>query len=188
MSEFPPELADCGEVAGAPKSTTSLVGAAGEHYVMAELLRRGFIAALAPQGVPNLDIIVTDSMGAQLCAVQVKTRLDRSGDGGWYMGRKHETLIVAKLFYCFVDFGVSAEVVPRVYVMPSAKVAEVLSRVHALWLATPGKQGQQRQDSAIRRLIPDYGRVLRGSAEAGLYPLGWMEEYLGAWDLLRAPG
>lgn len=52
------------------RSETSLIGAAGEHYVMAELLRRGFIAALAPQGVPNMDIVVTDATGAQLCAVQ----------------------------------------------------------------------------------------------------------------------
>ena len=187
MSDLPPELTDCGEVPDVPRLATALVGAAGEHYVMAELLRRRFIAALAPQGAQNLDIIVTDAMGDQLCALQVKTRLDRSGDGGWYMGPKHETLISARLFYCFVDFGVSPEVVPRVHVIPSAKVAEVLSRVHSLWLATPGRNGRARQDSSIRRLIPDYGRVLKGSAEAGLYPVGWMDPYLGAWDSLRAP-
>jgi hypothetical protein len=39
---------------------STLLGAAGEYYVMAELLRRGFIAALAPQGVPNSDIVVTN--------------------------------------------------------------------------------------------------------------------------------
>lgn len=33
-------------------SETSLLGAAGEHYIMCELLRRGYIAALAPQGIP----------------------------------------------------------------------------------------------------------------------------------------
>jgi hypothetical protein len=36
-------------------SQSTLLGAAGEHYVMAELLRRGYVAALAPQGVPNAD-------------------------------------------------------------------------------------------------------------------------------------
>lgn len=176
---------DASDAVRSRRSETSLVGAAGEHYVMAELLRRGFIAALAPQGIPNMDIVVTDPMGAQLCAVQVKTRLDRSADGGWYMGRKHETLIVAKLFYCFVDFGVAEGVAPRTHVVPSAKVAEVLARVHALWLATPGQKGQVRQDSNIRRLVPDYARVLKGSAEPGLYSSGWMEQYLGAWQLLR---
>ena len=56
-------------------SATTLTGAAGEHFVMSELLRRGMIAALAPTGVPNCDIVVTDDIGARLCAVQVKTRL-----------------------------------------------------------------------------------------------------------------
>jgi hypothetical protein len=34
-------------------SPSSLLGAAGEHYVMSQLLRRGFIAALARVGVPT---------------------------------------------------------------------------------------------------------------------------------------
>lgn len=166
-------------------STTSLLGAAGEHYVMAELLRRGFIASLAPQGVPNMDIVVADISGSQLCAVQVKARIGRGGDRGWYMRPQHEHVKGSRLFYCFVDFGVPDDAVPPTYIMPEAKVAEVLSTVHPLWLAAPGAKGQERQNSNIRRLIPDYGRVLRGSAKPDLYPLGWMDEYLGAWHLLR---
>lgn len=173
-----------GAADGTPRSLSSLTGAAGEHYVMAELLRRGFIAALAPQGVPNMDIVVADPTGAQLCAVQVKARLDRSGDGGWYMTHKHESVKGSRLFYCFVNFGVPEDVVPPTYIIPAVKVAEVLSKVHPLWLEAPGAKGQGRRDSNIRRLIPDYGRVLKGSAQPDLYPLGWMDEYLGAWHLL----
>ena len=44
-------------------SRSTVLGAAGEHYVMCQLLRRGLIAALAPVGVPNTDIIVTDDIG-----------------------------------------------------------------------------------------------------------------------------
>jgi hypothetical protein len=47
-------------------SQTSLLGAAGEHYVMSELLRCGYIAALAPQGVPAADIVVSNSEGTRL--------------------------------------------------------------------------------------------------------------------------
>jgi hypothetical protein len=54
-------------------------GVAGEHYVTYRLLRRGLIAALAPTGVPNADIIVTDDIGDKVCAVQVKTRLSPGG-------------------------------------------------------------------------------------------------------------
>lgn len=38
---------------------TSLTGVGGEHYVLFELLRKGYIAALAPTGVPDADIVVT---------------------------------------------------------------------------------------------------------------------------------
>jgi hypothetical protein len=69
-------------------SQSTLLGAAGEHHVMAELLRRGYIAALAPIGVPNADIIVTDVEGSRLCSIQVKTRRDIGSDGGWHMKAK----------------------------------------------------------------------------------------------------
>lgn len=44
-------------------AASTVLGAAGEHYVMSVLLRHGFIAALAPVGVPNTDIIVSDDIG-----------------------------------------------------------------------------------------------------------------------------
>ena len=59
---------------------------------MSELLRRGLIAALAPPGVPNCDIVVTDAIGQRLCAVQVKTRNNAGRDRGWHMSKKHESL------------------------------------------------------------------------------------------------
>lgn len=47
-------------------SQSTLLGAAGEHYVLCQLLRRGYIAALAPLGVPNADILITDTEGRRL--------------------------------------------------------------------------------------------------------------------------
>lgn len=89
-------------------SDSTLLGAAGEYYVMSELLRRGYIAALAPQGVPNVDIVVTNLEGSRLCSIQVKTRRYRS-NGGWIMTAKHERIRGERLFYCFVDFRKVAE-------------------------------------------------------------------------------
>ena len=63
----------------------NLTGAAGEHYVMCQLLRRDFIAALAPVGVPNTDIVVTDAVGDRLASIQVKSRRDIGSDGGWHV-------------------------------------------------------------------------------------------------------
>jgi hypothetical protein len=71
-------------------SQTTILGAAGEHYVLFQSLRRGFIAALAPQGVPNTDIIVSDMGGNRLSAIRVKTRRAIGSDGGWHMKDKQE--------------------------------------------------------------------------------------------------
>jgi hypothetical protein len=167
-------------------SATSLLGAAGEHYVLSELLRRGFVAALAPQGVPNMDILVADTDGDQLCAIQVKTRSGRGGDGGWHMRPKHEKHHAERLFYCCVDFGNSARERPNVYVIPSQKVAEVIGTAHRAWLSNPGKNGRIRQDSSVRRLLPDYAYAFRPGPN--LYPMGWLNEFLNRWDLIPVPG
>ena len=82
------------------KVSSVITGAAGEHFVMAELLRRGLVAAKAPEGVPNFDIVITDISGERLAAIQVKTRRDfKSGDKGWHMKAKHEKLSSDRIFY-----------------------------------------------------------------------------------------
>ncbi|AJP71700.1 hypothetical protein TS85_07755 [Sphingomonas hengshuiensis] len=160
-------------------SATSLTGAAGEHYAMSELLRRGMIAALAPAGVPNCDIVVTDEIGDRLCAVQVKTRNSTGTDGGWHMSKKHETLTSKTLFYCFVDFAMGKECGPFTYVVPAAIVAQTLAECHQAWLDQPGKRGQQRKDNDLRRFLPDYSHL-----EMGKYQQGWLEPFREAWHLL----
>jgi hypothetical protein len=163
-------------------SATTLLGAAGEYHVMAELLRRGYIAALAPQGVPNADIVATDLEGARLCSIQVKTRRDIGADGGWHMKSKHEDVRAERLFYCFVDFGKSPADRPLVHVLPSARVADALKSSHRKWLEKPGKRGQRHQDGPMRRFLPDYEGIF-GSKD-NPYPIGWLDVYRDAWHLL----
>lgn len=161
-------------------SATSLTGAAGEHYVMSELLRRGMIAALAPAGVPNCDIVVTDAIGDRLFAVQVKTRRGKGSDRGWHMGKKHEALTSPTLFYCFVDFAMGTAEPPFTYVVPAAVVAQTLRECHAAWLAQPGAKGQAHNDSDFRRFLPDYSHL-----KMGRYEDGWLDKYREAWGLLQ---
>ncbi len=163
-------------------AASTLIGAAGEHYVMSLLLRHGFIAALAPVGVPNCDIIVTDDIGDRLCAVQVKTRIEKGSDGGWHMSKKHESISSPGLFYAFVDFGKSLTDPPACFVVPSEVVADVISRSHQAWLKTPGAKGQERNDTDFRRFLPDFERkgVMIGCGR------GWLEPYREAWAALAA--
>lgn len=166
-------------------SNATLLGAAGEHHVLSELLRRGYIAALAPMGVPNADIVVTDMEGQRLSAIQVKARRDIGSDKGWHMKPKHERLIGDSLFYCFVDFGVGLDSTTATYVIPSKVVAAALKESHQCWLETPGKKGQAHKDSNVRRFLPDYSRVFGASKPH--YGPGWIMSYKDAWHLLGEP-
>lgn len=163
-------------------SQTSLLGAAGEYHVMSELLRRGYIAALAPRGVPNADIVVADLTGAQLCSIQVKARRDIGSDGGWHMHAKHEKNRSERLFFCFVDFGQKVSDRPKLFLVPSGIVADVLTASHKRWLQNPGRKGAPHKDGPMRRFLPDY-RHLFGDKE-NPYPQGWLSKYLDAWSIL----
>ena len=150
--------------------------------MMSRLLTRGFVAALAPQGAPNLDIVVTYKDGSRLCSIQVKTRWDKGADGGWHMGKKHESISHPRMFYTFVDLGRSTNDNVNVYVVPSSIVAEVIARSHAEWLSTPGANGQVRKDSNFRRFLPDYSKIFGPVTD---YGSGWLTGYLEAWHLLE---
>jgi hypothetical protein len=162
------------------KVVTSIVGASAEHFVMYRLLREGLVAALAPKGVPEVDILVTDRKGNSLAEIQVKGR-QYSKDGGWTMNVKHEhdDLVRERLFYCFVDLGKAADDVPQCWLMPSRVVADVLKRSHKAWLETPGKNGRAHVDWPMRRICVHYDFDPAMNR-------GWMDKYKDAWVQLKA--
>ena len=175
------------------KISSVILGAAGEHYVMAELLRRGFIAAKAPEGVPNFDVVITDINGERLAAIQVKTRRDyKGGDKGWHMKAKHDTLVAERMFYVFVDVGAEQKSVISFFIIPSHVVAEACRMSHQIWLQTPGLGGRPHGDSDMRRLLPKYSRKpgtqLSESQSIFLqtHDEGWIETYRDAWHLIGA--
>lgn len=153
----------------------ALVGPAGEHYVLFRLYQQGVLAALAPPGTPTVDTLVLDANGDDIVAtLQVKTRTIGS-DGGWYMNKKHESVIADRLLYAFVDLQGPQE---STYIVPSTIVADVLTKSHKAWLATPGKGGKKHNDHPMRRIIPNYPWHVPG------LPAEWMTEWNERWDLI----
>jgi hypothetical protein len=156
-----------------------IVGAAGEHFVMYQLLRRGWIAAQAPEGVPNVDLLITDPKAQRLWSVQVKTRLRGAG---WLMSEKHETLVERGLVYVFVELSDP----PTSYILPSRIVSHVLRTSHRMWLSSPGRRGQRRQDTATRKMLVDYSRLKPMDDEerafVAAHSSGWLEQYRDTWD------
>lgn len=167
-----------------------LVGAAGEHYVLAELIKRGFIASKAPEGAPNMDILVADKSGQHLCSLQVKTRRNVGNDMGWHMSAKHDYLESENLFYIFVDVGNKTEDLIQYHVMPSKEVATATRVSHAIWLEKPGRAQAVHNDSKMRRLRSNYADL----AWSGLtkpqkewlieHQAGWLGKFSNAWHLL----
>jgi len=55
------------------KTTTSIIGACGEHYVAAYLSGHNLIVAMPRAGIPGFDLIVSNEKGGHSIRVQVKT-------------------------------------------------------------------------------------------------------------------
>ena len=68
-----------------PKRGTDKVGRAGEHYVAAELNRRGAYASPFSGNVPGIDIVATDDDMRNVAYIQVKTKRGRN----WQMSLQH---------------------------------------------------------------------------------------------------
>ena len=155
----------------------SLVGPAGEHFVLYQLYRRGLLAALAPPGVPEVDIIVLDQHQVVRVGIQVKART-KGRDGGWHMRRKHQGLRSPQLYYAFVDFEPN---IPITYIIPSAVVAQLLEASHRAWLGALGARGQPHRDHDMRRVQPMYPHPWPG------YASNWLEKYRDDWAQLADP-
>ena len=174
------------------KISSTIVGAAGEYHVLSQLLRRGWIAALAPDGAPNMDILVTDELNEKLCAIQVKTRRDIGRDKGWHMRPKHETITAGDLFYVFVDVGKRPSDTTVCYILPSIVVANCIRECYQAWLNTSGKGGRPHKDNDMRRLVPDHSLYVKSDTEEGKkiinqYGPRWLERYRENWAILGLP-
>ena len=138
----------------------------------------GLLAGLPPAGAPDVDVLILDDSANIVTSLQVKTRR-KGADKGWHMKAKHENLVSDRLFYVFVDMEPDE---PISYVIPSAVVAEVVTKENASWLSTPGKNGQPHNQTDMRRILPQYSYPVEGFDD------GWMDQYQESWELLRGNG
>ena len=100
-----------------PQLHKTLIGPAGEHYVLFRLLQRGILAALAPPGAEKVDILVLSTDEQITATIQVKTSTT-SLNKGWPMNAKHETIEHPRAFYAFVDLKRLPHA-PVTYIVPS---------------------------------------------------------------------
>ena len=114
---------------------------------------------MAPDGAPNMDILVTDETINDCVLFKLKTRRDIGHDKGWHMKPKHEDMIVDDIFYVFVDVGKQPSDRTTCYILPSKVVADCIRLCHQVWLDTLGHGGRPHKDSNVRRLRPDHSSI-----------------------------
>ena len=144
-----------------PTPSTNNIVRAGEHYVAAELNRRGAYASPFSGNVPGIDIIATDDGQNRMAYIQVKTK---RGGGNWHMGINHgwgkitykncprdgncpktctpslEEPVLGTPDHFWVFVSLTANGGQQYYVLADDKVRALLREVHTAYLKSNGGQ------------------------------------------------
>ena len=120
----------------------ALIGNAGEYYVMAELLKRGIIAALAPRNAPSFDILATRNN--QTAKIRVKTKSQEYPL--WQYSVKKDGSIFRDLsddgdFTVLVDLAIETKDL-KFYIVPTCRIDVWLKEDFKEWIKTPGKNNR----------------------------------------------
>jgi len=132
----------------------TLIGNAGEHYVVAELLKRGVTAALAPRNSPAFDILATFK-GQTIC-IRVKTKSEQYDIWQWNV--KSDGMIFRDLrdegdFTILVNLTEKTEDL-QFFILPTNQLDRWLKSDFQKWVSTPGSRGQQRNPGNKKRHLP----------------------------------
>jgi hypothetical protein len=161
--------------------SSAYAGNAGEFFVLAELTRRGWTAALTARNNRAYDILA--KRGDEFAAIRVKTKTSSftlfqwnakpNGDIFLEMTQQHD-------FCVLVDIPEAGDVSPAHYVVPTPVIDDWLREDFNEWVTTPGAKGQQRAADNKRRLfyVDEETEKLGHGYQSKLAP------FKGAWNLL----
>jgi hypothetical protein len=173
---------------------SAVIGAAGEHLVLSNLLRLNYIAGKAPDNTKDYDLVVLNSDGTTSFPIQVKTTIDKKKS--WILSEKHEKPI-KNLIYCFVYIE-SKSSFSEIFVINSEAVAKAVKTSHSIWLKLPGLKGQKHQEGSMRMFMRDYSSISglkRKNYKNYLnqeelkfildFSDGWLNKYRDNWSLIK---
>lgn len=151
-------------------------GAASQFFVAGELCRRGLVAVVTMGNTPNTDILCSNAQGTKFVHVQVKTYVP--GNKTVSVGRKAEKYYGENFIWVLAGIPLAGSDKPFEYfIIPSAEVSDHVKEAHAQWLAAPGKNGQQHNDSNVRTIhLPPHQSFS-----------GWrIDEYKNNWSVIES--
>jgi hypothetical protein len=159
----------------------AFAGNAGEFFVLAELTRHGWTAALTARNNRAYDILA--KRDDEFAAIRVKTKTAVSDAFRWNAKLDGEIFLELRTkndFCVLVDIPEDMNVGPTYYIVPTPVIDKWLKYDFQTWVATPGAKGQQRAKDNTQRIVHLDGEPTR---------LGYgyrqkLAPYKGAWDTL----
>jgi hypothetical protein len=163
--------------------SSAFAGNAGEYFVLAELTRRGWTAALTARNNRSYDILT--KRADEFAAIRVKTKTSITTVYQWNAkadGQIFLELSEQRDFCVLVDIPEN-DSHPTYYIIPSTVIDKWLRDDFDAWVTTPGAKGQKRAEDNKRRIFYVDGQkdIL---AHGYLFKL---EPFKGAWHLLGQP-
>ena len=139
---------------------------AGEHFVAAELSRRGFAAVLTRQDIRSIDILASNADASRSVGIQVETTQKAGSE--WVLTKSAADApsadVVDSLFYVFVSLNGGAA--PSYHVVPRGTVADRARADHATTVTAPDSETAPSPDDGVRHFSD------------------FTNEYRSAWHLL----
>jgi hypothetical protein len=120
-----------------------LKGAAGVHFVVAQLSLQGWVALLTTRNLKAFDIVAFQQNLSKVVFLQVKsTDQPKSGwlvytiptDENWQDDLKKSVSVGDNFFFIFVELPTRDKVEPSFYIVPSREVADMLIQDITAWL------------------------------------------------------
>lgn len=159
----------------------AFAGNAGEFFVLAELTRRGWTAALTARNNRAYDILA--KRADEFAAIRVKTKTSAFTSFQWNAKPSGEIFLEMTTdhdFCILVDIPEDDKASPIYCVVPTPVIDGWLKDDFHTWVTTPGAKGQQRAEDNKRRIF--YADDDTGKLGHGYLPK--LAQYRGAWDLL----
>jgi hypothetical protein len=143
------------------------VGQAGEHFVAAELHRRGAYAVTFSGNMPDIDILASNVDRSRTVSIQVKTKTAGTWQTTTRRGRRREEEPDATEFWVFVDIGRDPSTLPRYFIVPAWWIENSIYERHEAYLTKHGGKRARSSESTHHAI-----------------PLGAIEEWRDRWEVL----
>ncbi len=147
-----------------PKLTNQQVGAAGEHFVAAEIHRRGGYAVTFSGNMHDIDLLASDASHDRVISIQVKTKTSGTWQTSTRRGKRRKAPEVETKYWVLVDLGKEH---PEFYVVPKWWMENDIHKAHSKYLSQFG--GHRAKNDASTHHAIQVARIA---------------EWKGRWDEL----